>query len=109
MLVKSVSPFKDREGKLLEDSILIYNQRDLGKTASRSLGLAKIWTTYVGTWSQDFSLASNRGSFHFRVKANKKFKCIKHFSVLSTVIKQVFNPNNNPESELRGGDLVFLT
>lgn len=62
----------------------------------------------LGHVPEFFMLSSNRGSFHFRVKANKKVKCIKYFSVLSTVTGLVFNPNN-PEREVTGGDLVFLT
>lgn len=62
----------------------------------------------LGHVPEFFMLASNRGIFHFRVKANKKVKCIKYLCVLSTVIGLVFNPNN-PEREVTSGDLVFLT
>lgn len=51
----------------------------------------------MGHVPEFFTLAFNRGSFYFRVKANKKLKYIIYFSPLRTVIKLMFSPNNSPK------------
>lgn len=48
MLAKSVSPLEDRDSKLLKVSIT-HGVRYLEESASKSLGLVKIWTTHFGT------------------------------------------------------------
>lgn len=109
MLAKSISPLENRESKLLKVRITHRVKEIWKKLLLDVLVGFTFGPPILGHAPEFFALTINRGSFHFRGKANKNLKYIKYFYYPSTINSYIKNSHNNPECKAGSGDLVFLT